>query len=801
MQKHHQKPFLTLLLAALFALPLNAASAKGFFSRQTSPPPTQINVQQAGNTAQQIYQIMLGEFNVISGNYPAAFNLTLDAAQTTKDSRLFERAVLIAQYQQDTQKALEAAKKWQAALPESKDAHHFTLDLMLKQELFNQITPAIQGMLQASEPDTRLEMIAAMGKYLAPYAQKVSPYYTQAMQPWLNGDNPEEAAAAWTSVAIIEFNAKNFEPAYTALHQAQMLAPELKETALTAIDMINSSHPQAEALVVNYLSRPDADDHVRIIYVQSLLQRQQITEAKEQLAILTESPDALPVTWFLLGSLQIENKQYRPGMQALKTYLEKTQDDTTEEVQNNRNRACLELAQAEVETGTPQSALQWLDLITNSEMKASAQNTYINILVGTKEYDLALKAINQLPEDNDQQRNQKNTLYAQVLMQAERWSQVYRYLEEINAKKPITDPYLLYQYALAASETGHHKQAETLLRNLIKNDPTNTTALNTLGYILAERNTNLEEAKELLGQALKLEPNNPAALDTLGWIEFKRKNTDVALHLLERAYKNLSDPEIAAHYGHVLWVSGQRDQALAVWKMALTQSPDNKYLRNTFKQLGVSLATVRNFELTTQITAPTNPNPSMSPDSFPQLVEHLYMQQDWQKLYDVLTPFNASNKIALLLNLQAHAASELGRFEEAEKLYLQAIEAEPEKGSSYNNLGYMLISQNVRLEEARTLIEKANLLEPNHAAFLDSLGWVEFKLGNNKQAIAYLRQAYHLNPEIAEIGTHLGEVLWTNGSKAEALLIWKDLQYKNPQGSPEYKLLEETLKRLQVKLP
>lgn len=801
MQKNYQKSFLTILLASSLALPFNAASAKGFFSRWSSQQPSEdINLQQANETAQQVYQTMLGEFLVMAGDYSQAYSLTLAAAQKAKDDRLFERTILIARHHQDYKMALEAAKKWQAALPNSKSAHHYTLDLLIQQQLFDQTPPAIQGMLQASPSDTRPEMIAAMGKYLAPHARQISPYYVQAMQPWLESDIPQEAAAAWVSIAIIELSAKNTEQAYAALFKAHSLDPSSKEATLFAIEAINPSYPQAETLVQNYLNSPDASEQVRFVYVQSLLQRQQAHQAREQLQIITQNPDTLSIAWFLLGSLQMEEKQFAAGKQTLQTFLAKSHDDESAETQTNRDQAYLELAQAEVELGKPGAAQQWIQQISTPQIKEAAQNSYIGILVDAKKYDQALQLINQIPEDSDQQRSQKIALRAQVLIQAERWTQAYNYLENVNTKNHASDPHLLYLQSLAATETGRYKQAETLLRNLIQKDPANASAMNALGYLFAERNTNLEEAKELIQQSLKLEPNNPAALDSLGWVELKRGNMKVALHLLERAYKNFPDPEVAAHYGQALWISDQHDQALAIWKIALTEAPNHKYLRNTLKQLGIPLAKVKNFELPAQGILPLDQS-NITADNFTQIIEHLYNQKEWQKLYDILASFSASNNVAFLLDLQAHAASGLGRYEEAEKLYRQAIEAQPQSGSAYNNLGYMLVIQNERLNEAKDLIQKANELEPNNAAFLDSLGWIEFKLGNHQQAITHLRQAYYLKPDIAEIGIHLGEVLWQNGSKAEALLIWKDVQYHHKQNTADNQLLEETLNRLNIRLP
>jgi Flp pilus assembly protein TadD len=130
-----------------------------------------------------------------------------------------------------------------------------------------------------------------------------------------------------------------------------------------------------------------------------------------------------------------------------------------------------------------------------------------------------------------------------------------------------------------------------------------------------------------------------------------------------------------------------------------------------------------------------------------------------------------------------------------ERLLRRVIELKPDHQHAYNALGYSLAERNVRLPEARTLIRKALELSPGEPSITDSLGWVEYRLGNRGEALRLLRDAYRAQPD-AEIAAHLGEVLWVSVRTDEARSIWRE-GHKRDAGND---VLRETLTRLRVSL-
>ena len=172
----------------------------------------------------------------------------------------------------------------------------------------------------------------------------------------------------------------------------------------------------------------------------------------------------------------------------------------------------------------------------------------------------------------------------QLLRQAEQLTRAYETLAQLLALDPQDDD-LIYEQAMLADRLKRHEDMERLLRQILQRDSKHVQANNALGYSLADRGERLDEARRLIQTALEGAPGDPFITDSLGWVEFRLGRTAEALKLLRQAHGTRPDPEIAAHLGEVLWVSGQREQARSVWDAALKVDPSNEVLRETVQRL------------------------------------------------------------------------------------------------------------------------------------------------------------------------------------------------------------------------
>lgn len=143
-----------------------------------------------------------------------------------------------------------------------------------------------------------------------------------------------------------------------------------------------------------------------------------------------------------------------------------------------------------------------------------------------------------------------------------------------------------------------------------------------------------------------------------------------------------------------------------------------------------------------------------------------------------------------LLYDHAMLAEKLDRVELMESSLRKVIAIQPDHAHAHNALGYSLADRNLRLDEARELIEKALKISPEDSFIIDSLGWVLYRQGDLPGALKQLQRAYKGRPD-AEIAAHLGEVLWQLGQRDEALRIWQEGSKK----SPDNETLQKTINR------
>ncbi len=148
-----------------------------------------------------------------------------------------------------------------------------------------------------------------------------------------------------------------------------------------------------------------------------------------------------------------------------------------------------------------------------------------------------------------------------------------------------------------------------------------------------------------------------------------------------------------------------------------------------------------------------------------------------------------------LLYDAALIAEKLDRTELMESYLRRVMKLKPDEAHAYNALGYSLADRNQRLPEAYELIAQALKLAPDDGFILDSMGWVYFRMGNLAKAREYLERAWNLRPH-AEVGAHLGEVLWTLGERDAARRIWVESR----EMEPDNETLGGALKRLKIRL-
>jgi len=187
----------------------------------------------------------------------------------------------------------------------------------------------------------------------------------------------------------------------------------------------------------------------------------------------------------------------------------------------------------------------------------------------------------------DQHPDQLPTLYAaeaDMLSRADQPQRAMTLLNQALAELPDNTE-LLYSRAMTAERLDNINQLEADLRRMLELQPEDATALNALGYTLADRTGRLDEAEQYITAAYDLRPNDPAVIDSLGWLRYRQGRPDEALPYLQQAYELFPDQEIAAHLGEVLWTLGQQEEARRIWRQGLANQPDSRKIPETVLRL------------------------------------------------------------------------------------------------------------------------------------------------------------------------------------------------------------------------
>ncbi len=175
---------------------------------------------------------------------------------------------------------------------------------------------------------------------------------------------------------------------------------------------------------------------------------------------------------------------------------------------------------------------------------------------------------------------------ARILRETGARDQAFHLLDEAVETMPGSVP-ILYTRALLAAELGWVDVAERDLREIIARQPENSAALNALGYTLADQTERYAEAEALIRQAYILQPNEASIVDSMGWVAYRQGRLDEAEEFLRRAWKLDQNPEIAAHLGEVLWVSGKKEEAIKAWRDAQALDGQNAVLLETLERLHI----------------------------------------------------------------------------------------------------------------------------------------------------------------------------------------------------------------------
>jgi predicted Zn-dependent protease len=246
--------------------------------------------------------------------------------------------------------------------------------------------------------------------------------------------------------------------------------------------------------------------------------------------------------------------------------------------------AQLYLADIAARDGDPEGAIAAYRRLYDSSVALSARSRAAALLLDRSARTEALALLDDYAADHPEDELDLTLAKARLLADHGEADAGLALLSAALERHP-QHPSIEYDRAVILEQAGHVQESVAALEHMLSERPDDPTLQNALGYTLADHTLDLAHAETLVRRALTVMPDNPAAIDSLGWVQFRRGDAKGAASTLAHAYSLGHDPEIAAHWGEALWVSGQQAEARRVWAAALAREPESKPLKATIKRL------------------------------------------------------------------------------------------------------------------------------------------------------------------------------------------------------------------------
>lgn len=525
-------------------------------------------------STQTFYELLVAEFAGVRGDLNIALSIYIDQAQTTRDPNVVERAAQTASYLND-KTALEALSKlWVEIDPDNREAHKLAFYFRSRNGDIDAAYRSALYLFEQGHGDAIMSLPIFTEKSPAALQAQLLDKYTELERSHpanrdillgkiqLEGQQGDISASLKTGKKLLRLDPDN---EYARLAIAQLLYKQnQREQAIKTLNQgirLNPDSKKLQLQLIRFIADTD------------------LAEAQKKMAQLAADHED---DFDLQYSLGLLNKQQglREDAQAIYRKM----------ISQNRRvaDAHYQLAvMAEEENRHAEAMAHYLMVGEGSNLlPAAARMT--QIMSANNKLAEARLYLHRLRLEHPKLTVPLYRMESELLMTMNRYESALLLLSESLEQNPDNFD-LLYTRSLVSEKLNDIASMERDLRAILRQDANNASALNALGYSLANHTNRLEEALVYIRQALAISPDDPAIIDSLGWVLYRQGNSEQALIHLRQALATMPDPEVAAHLGEVLWMSGETEEATRVWRSAIERDPDNRYLLDTLSRLKVKL--------------------------------------------------------------------------------------------------------------------------------------------------------------------------------------------------------------------
>ena len=507
-------------------------------------------------------------FDLALGNY-------LLEAHRTQDPAVSARATQIAQYIGADQAALDAATLWVKLDNENPQGQIALSQELVKASRFSESVIHLQNALDTN-PDINMSFIGLQGSNMTEGSREL---WLEVLTPLTQRYSKNQALLF--NIANLHQQQSNNDTALSIAEQLLELNPKFYPAwnLKARVQSIIGNNAGALETVKLALKRFKNDKAFTLLKARLLIKNKNIPLARDAFNEIAASYPRDAQVLLPLALTHLELEEHEQAKAALQKLL------NLHQMENEAHYYLGRIAQHDNELET---ALMHYQAMTAGREFLAAQNGIVQIYMAQKKLNDALSHIRKMRVEDSKHRQAYFLMEVDLLNRSKQFEQSLVVLNDaLQAYPDSTD--LRYSRAMISEKLGDFDLLESDLSHIIEKNPKNATALNALGYTLADHTERLDEALALIEKARIISPKDPAIIDSLGWVYFRMGKINESLKLLEQAYKVFPDPEVAAHLGEVLWEMGEHDKARDIWQQGLKKQPTNKIIQDTLDRLQVQL--------------------------------------------------------------------------------------------------------------------------------------------------------------------------------------------------------------------
>ncbi|WP_455208329.1 tetratricopeptide repeat protein [Kaarinaea lacus] len=524
-----------------------------------------------------MYKLLVAEIAGQRGELNLAIDNYIDVAKETRDPKVAARATQIALYAKEIDKALEASDLWVNVDPDNAEARRSLASVYLRLgrpvDAVEQYEKMLTLVDDPENPGYGFTIIASQ------LAREPDRELSMSVMDKLVESRENDPYALFAKAHLAMRQAR-FETALDTLDKALLIKPEWPGAIILRSRILAMQGARAEAL--SYLEdvlqgKMEDNMDVGLTYARMLTEARQLDKALKEFIRLANLDKRNVEINYYVGVLALQLDK----LDVAQKYLEKVLKLGGRVQETNYY-----LGQVAEQRGDHRAAMNRYSFVRHGEFYFNAQLRIVSILADQKDYDAAIEHLRTVRINSSKQRLQLILLEGDLLREAERYPAAKDYYTKVLNSMP-NETSVRYARALVAEKLGELDLVESDLQTILKQEPANAQVLNALGYTLADRTNRYEEALTYIQRALELEPDDPAVVDSMGWVQYRLGNYQNAIEHLRRATELSQDPEIAAHLGEVLWVSGDKNGALEIWEKSLKEHPNDATLMDIMKRFGL----------------------------------------------------------------------------------------------------------------------------------------------------------------------------------------------------------------------